>query len=456
MSKLEIKFLDNFFSQTSSEKNFNITDIAVSSARTCYSAKGIITPEESKNWKRKPHLLESIFKSGHHTTLQHTHITMLISGVSRHLVWRVLHSHSFYNSEQVSQRYAKMNLENVSIPKKADSMRWQKFYTERFNDYEKLIELLIPKIESILPKFKKQTAIKKAQELARYLLPQGTQAYLYHTVNILTILRYISLCYSLPEIIDEVQDFAKLLEKNLLELDENLKPLIDFAKKQKVYFPKIDIEKYRKKGIVFDVVGDFDIELNNNYSGILRTSQLVFDEAVIGGFSSYYKLSLSADAQNQRHRRTFAVRPLLQDYFQEDFYIPPIIKENRDILDFYINSVKKSYLFFNQGIHEIGFSEAIYALPNSHLIEIVTREDWASFHHKSQMRLCYNAQQEIFDIVYQQVKKLRDLKILGSDKFLPPCSLRAEIGNFPICPEGERFCGIKVWKLDFNNFIREI
>jgi len=151
MSKLEIKFLDNFFSQTSSEKNFNITDIAVSSARSCYSAKGIITPEESKNWQRKPHLLESIFKSGHHTTLQHTHITMLISGVSRHLVWRVLHSHSFYNSEQVSQRYAKMNLENVSIPKKADSMRWQKFYTERFNDYEKSIELLIPKIESILP-----------------------------------------------------------------------------------------------------------------------------------------------------------------------------------------------------------------------------------------------------------------------------------------------------------------
>jgi thymidylate synthase ThyX len=43
--------------------------------------------------------------------------TILIEEMSRHLIWRLLHSHMFYNSEQVSQRYAKMRIENFYIPK---------------------------------------------------------------------------------------------------------------------------------------------------------------------------------------------------------------------------------------------------------------------------------------------------------------------------------------------------
>jgi thymidylate synthase ThyX len=101
---------------TNSEVVRSAVDVAVSSARTCYSSKGLVSPEASRDWARTEDLLLDIFKSGHHTTLQHTHITMTIDGVSRYLIWRLLHSHSFYNSEQVSQRYAKMNLENVYIP----------------------------------------------------------------------------------------------------------------------------------------------------------------------------------------------------------------------------------------------------------------------------------------------------------------------------------------------------
>ena len=664
------------------------TDIAVSSARTCYSSKGIISPEESSEWKRKPYLLDSIFKSGHHTTLQHTHITMLISGMSRHLIWRVLHSHSIYNclsgdtvitnfsnasnssktikelykqysnpekrqyvlnrnirsvdkngiivkgkikavifsgkkelfkvktrlgyeikstkehrfmlpngefttldnlqeddfvkvngipvyqdrdwlenhykkqnlsqekigeianvskhtirnwvnkfdlqkplgswtigvsphnkcknkenyyplkissqklkgkkgtqravndkiiliesigsedtydiemnnehhnfvadgfivhnSEQVSQRYAKVLLENMHYPKSGKKNEWEDFYSERFYEYRKLIELLENPIREVLPKFRKKDAIKKAQEVARYILPQGTEAYLYHTVNILTILRYISVSLSLPEIKDEAKEFAEILEKNLLEVDQNLKPLIDFAKKQKPIFSKNSIEKYREKGLVFDVVGDLDFEVNENHAGIMRNSQMVFDDGIIGGFSSYIKLSLSADAQNQRHRKSPAIRPLLENSFEEDFYIPKILNSVPEALNIYLDSMKKTYLFFRDQKKKIGFSEAIYSLPNSHLIEIVERSDWTSFHHKAQMRLCFNAQEEIYDVVYNQVSKLLDMKIIGVEKLLPPCGVRAIEKIHPICPEGDRFCGVKVWKLNFSKYKRDV
>jgi thymidylate synthase ThyX len=183
---------------------------------------------------------------------------------------------------------------------------------------------------------------------------------------------------------------------------------------------------------------------------------MVFDEGIIGGFSSYIKLSLSADAQNQRHRKSPAIRPLLENGFKKEFYIPKIIKENLDALEIYEDSIEKTYKFLEEQKEKIGFSEAIYSLPNSHLIEIVERSDFSSFHHKSQMRLCFNAQEEIYDIVYQQVEKLQDLEIKGAEKLLPPCGVRAIQNIHPICPEGNRFCGVKVWKLDFSEYTRKI
>jgi len=442
---LKVKFLDSN----------SPSDVAVSSARTCYSGKGLVTPEESSEWKRKPDLLLSIFKSGHHTTLQHTHITMTIEGISRHLIWRLLHSHSHYNSEQISQRYAKMRLENMRVPKGADKSEWNEFYNSVFADYEKLIELLKEPIENVLPKFKKGEAGKKAQELARYVLPQGTEAYMYHTVNIITILRYIATAKALPEAKEEGLNFANQLAENLLKVDPQLKPLIDFAKEHKVEFPTIDIEKYSDKGLVFDVVGDLP-KIDNSYSGILRTSQTFFDESMLGGFSSKIKLSLSADSQNQRHRRSLGVRPPLQKIYKKEFYTPEIIEKNSEVLKLYRESLERVYSFFEDQVQKIGFSEAVYALPNAHLIEILERNDFSSFQHKSQMRLCYNAQQEIYDITYKQVQELAKVKESADEVFLPPCSIRSRDKIYPICPEGVRFCGVKVWKLNFSEFHRDI
>ncbi len=440
--------------------NYKPTDIAVGSARSCYFGKHIVTPEDAAKWDKKNELLDSIFKAGHHTTLMHYHFTILIEGMSRLLIWRMLHSHPFYNSEQVSQRYAKMKIENFTYPKNADKEKWKKYYEKMFFYYEELIEKLTPEIEKVLPKFKKKEAKKRAQEFARYLLPQGMNAHLYHTINVITALRYITAAKVMPEANEEAKEFAKKLEIEMLRIDENLAPLIDFAKNEKVVFPKIDIEKIKKaknigdeKVKVFDIV-DYDFELNENFAGVMRLSSMLLDESILGGFNSYIKLSLSADAQNQRHRRSPAVRPKLEDIYKRDYYIPPIIQG--ESLEIYKRAVEESYEFFEKERDVLGFGEAAYALLNAHNIEIVEHDDFNEFAHKAQMRLCYNAQEEIFDIVYEQVKQLKKAGVKAADKFLPPCSIRYAQGIRPVCPEGERFCGVKVWKLGFDEYERVI
>lgn len=432
------------------------SSVAVSAARTCYFPNGLVKPEKSEDWERKDTLLENVFKGGHHTTLQHTHITMMIEGVSRHLIWRLLHAHAFYNSEQVSQRYAKMKVENFVYPKNCNKELWQAFYEDRFADYEKLREILTPDVEAVVPKFRKKDSVKKAQEMARYVLSSGASAYLYHTVNVITLLRYIAAAKSMPECRDEAMEFAEIISSKLLELDESLAPLIKHAQDASVTFPTFNLKKYSKNVEVFDVVGDATFDVNENYADVLRYSQMLNDKGVLGGFSTYMKLSLSADAQNQRHRKSPAIRPALSEKYSRSFYVPPIIAKNSEAKKIYEESMQKSYDFFEEQKDVLGFSEAVYALPNAHKIELIERNDFTSFHHKAQMRLCYNAQEEIYDIVYEQVKQLRELKVKGAEKFLPPCSIRAEMKMHPICPEGDHFCGVKVWKLDFENYTREI
>ena len=78
----------------------------VATARTCYSSKGVIDEDQaSRNPEKRDALAKSIYDAGHHTTFQHASFQFAISNVSRHFLWTFLHSHPFYNSEQVSQRY---------------------------------------------------------------------------------------------------------------------------------------------------------------------------------------------------------------------------------------------------------------------------------------------------------------------------------------------------------------
>ena len=76
----------------------------VATAKTCYSSKGIVEDANVGGREQFAPLAQSIYEAGHHTTFQHAHFQFAMENVSRHFIWSFLHSHPFYNSEQVSQR----------------------------------------------------------------------------------------------------------------------------------------------------------------------------------------------------------------------------------------------------------------------------------------------------------------------------------------------------------------
>ena len=74
-------------------------DNAVATARTCYSSR-VVTSEEvhkdEKSRERRDEIAESIYKAGHHTTIQHATFQFILDKVSRQFIWSFLHSHPFY------------------------------------------------------------------------------------------------------------------------------------------------------------------------------------------------------------------------------------------------------------------------------------------------------------------------------------------------------------------------
>src|SRR5713101_7448414 len=89
-------------------------DSAIAAARTCYASR-LIVPEEVTD-KQRINIGAATFYSGHHTVFQHAHFEFGLENISRQFVWSFLHAHPFYNSEQQSQRYVRMDRVQAFVP----------------------------------------------------------------------------------------------------------------------------------------------------------------------------------------------------------------------------------------------------------------------------------------------------------------------------------------------------
>jgi thymidylate synthase ThyX len=90
---------------------------------------------------------------------------------------------------------------------------------------------------------------------------------------------------------------------------------------------------------------------------------------------------------------------------------------------------------------------ALYLLPNSHRLRFYESGTLLNYAWKWIKRLCYDAQREIFETATEEVAQVREaLPLIGRYVDGPPCVMRDRAGARPICPEGERFCGIPVWR----------
>jgi thymidylate synthase ThyX len=173
-------------------------DAAVAAARTCYAPR-VVTADEVSEAQRAS-IGPLTFEAGHHTVWQHAHFEFGLENVSRQFVWSFLHSHPFYNSEQSSQRFVRLDEVRAHVPQGLDA-RARAVYDEAlltaWDVYRRLSGLLRADTERILSGLRHLTpnasdkrrkkvaseAEKKAIETARYVIPVAAFTSMVHTVS---------------------------------------------------------------------------------------------------------------------------------------------------------------------------------------------------------------------------------------------------------------------------------
>lgn len=496
-------------------------ETSVASARTCYSSRGVIYPEEvsadEANIALRDKIAASTLEAGHLTTRQHAHFTFAITGISRQCIWSFLHSHPYYNSEQVSQRYVRVKRGAYIMPPLPSHLQsvFGRAVDRQMETYEKLIHILKkPLSEDFFDRFKarknspqkwEKAIEKRAYEVARYVLGVGSTAYLYHTVSALTLLRYAKLCEHF-----ETPEEQKVLLQKLLECVRKWDPL--FEKELQDPFPVEQTVEYQVRSQLAahplcdaeSFIHQFDMELEGKRSklisytenapdllaratGILtgqreaavETLERILDPKLNPNladtlnvttldplsqllhhvhFTFQKKLSHTADSQDQRHRTVLGSRPLLRSHYcgKPDYIVPSVISASDEAQDLYRNVMRSTFDSINILLNESVPSEfAFYLLPNAFPIRFVSTGDLHSLQHKWKLRTCYNAQEEIFNASIEEIRQVQDRFPVLARHLRAPCYMRMRAGTKPYCPEGDRFCGLPVWKYDISEYRRK-
>jgi len=457
-------------------------DIAIASARTCYSPK-LIKPLDVSDGQRE-RIGGLIYSAGHHTPFQHATFVFGISGVSRHFVWSFLHSHPFFNSEQQSQRYVYFDEPEVFVPPlgnfEAENI-YKGAFSEAYAAYEKLSELLIEdnfRLMSQLGKIKGQTekqvrvdSEKKAIENARYVLPIGSATTLYHTISGITLQRYIRLVnacdtpYEAKIIVDKMMGAVNAVDPNFLKMigemprfKEQTLEYGDDVSEMKVdpeFVERFDKELDGKMAKLVAYQGNGELILADAVRDVIGVSKTTLsdDEAIdlvmnpaknpyhLDTLNSYVhsplmramqhvsytfkkKISHTADSQDQRHRTTPTSKPLLSRVhtFMPDYHTPVIIERNPQALEIYRGIMQKLWDAKNKLI-EMGVSPefAVYILPNALNLRFTQSGNLAGFVHKWRLRTCFNAQLEIYNASMDELKQVALIHPRLARYLGPPC-----------------------------------
>src|SRR5580658_843689 len=176
-------------------------DSAIAAARTCYAPR-LIGPEEITE-KQRVNVGSATYYGGHHTVFQHAHFEFGLENISRQFVWSFLHAHPFYNSEQQSQRYVRLDRAQAYVPPASPNFGpeeraiYERGIARAWDYYRELSRALEPEAREILgdiwhigemshPKRVQKVARqseKRAIEVARYVLPVAAFTTMVHTLS---------------------------------------------------------------------------------------------------------------------------------------------------------------------------------------------------------------------------------------------------------------------------------
>jgi len=481
-------------------------DDAISAARTCYSPRVIYAEEVTE--KQRQSIGPLTFFGGHHTVYQHATFEFALSGLSRQVVWCFLHAFPFYNSEQQSQRYVKLDAVQAHVPRRlaGEALAVYEAAMERaWAAYRELALRLEPVTHDTLAelwRLKQRQSVafgrnvareaqKKAIETARYVLPIACHTAMVYTVSgiVLHRLRRMAAACDAPDearalidaMVGEVEKrdpaFFSEVGEPPLALEEVLERRVAPGACVEEFAARFDrsLEGHRSRLVDYGVRAPAVVA--SAVRSVLGRPDLAQDEALDlvldparnphrldtlnvsthsplmrtlehAHYTFRKKLSHSADSQDQRHRMVPGSRPLLSRTLpaRVDVIEPELVAREPAAHALFQKSVEDAFEV-RARLLRLGVAPelALYVLPNALAVRFEESGSLLHLLHKWTMRTCLNAQREIWEASMDELDQVRAVHPELVRHVGPPCVIRnARVS--PRCTEGTHFCGVPVWR----------
>ena len=492
-------------------------DSAVAAARTCYAPR-LITPEEITE-KQRLNIGAATFYSGHHTVYQHAHFEFGLENVSRQFVWSFLHAHPFYNSEQQSQRYVRLDRAQAYAPPVSlffdgkSKEIYEQSIARAWNYYRELSALLIGDARNILndiwhvshmshPKRLQKierSAEKRAIEIARYVLPVAAFTTMVHTLSGIVLHRLWRMCSASDtpsearvvigamveevkkidsqfferfgteplEEIPEWKDSQSAGESFAREFDAQLKGKTSRLVDHSPNALRIIAESYRAvAGLSASQCSDAEAldRLLNPVRNLYRLETLnvgvhapMMRALQHANYTFAKKISHTADSQDQRHRMVPGSRPLLTlaDTREPDYVTPMLLAANPRAKETYERAMRDAWSAKNQ-LLDRGVPLEIALYVLPNAKSIRLYESGSLLHLLHKWTMRTCFNAQE-EIFQASMDEIAQLREVHPElaHYIGPPCHLRAGITTPICTEGSHFCGVKVW-LDFPNTPRRI
>jgi thymidylate synthase ThyX len=492
-------------------------DSAIAAARTCYAPR-LIGPEEITE-KQRVTIGSGTYYGGHHTVYQHAHFEFGLENISRQFVWSFLHAHPFYNSEQQSQRYVRLDRAQAYVPPEGPQFGageraiYETAISRAWGFYRELTQVLEPTAREILgdiwhvsemshPKRVQKVARqseKRAIEVARYVLPVAAFTTMVHTLSGIVLHRLWRMHAAsdtpseargvIGEMVARVREidpqFFDRFDNEPLEgplewneprhegeafnqeFDGRLagltSRLIDFSSRA---IPAM-AESYRAvMGLTIAECSDaeaLDRVLNPARNAYRRETLNIGVHAPImralqhANFTFAKKISHTADSQDQRHRMVPGSRPLLTlaDTRSPDYIAPMLIRENPRAMEIYLRAMDEAWTAKNELLDRGVPLE--FALYLLPNAKSIRLVETGSLLHLLHKWTMRTCFNAQEEIYQASMDEVEQVRAVFPEleRYIGPPCHLRAGISTPICTEGSHFCGVKVW-VDFPNIQRRI
>jgi thymidylate synthase ThyX len=492
-------------------------DSAIAAARTCYAPR-LIGPEEITE-KQRVNIGSATYYGGHHTVFQHAHFEFGLENISRQFVWSFLHAHPFYNSEQQSQRYVRLDRAQAYVPPGGPNFGpeeraiYERAIARAWDYYRELSRLLEPEAREILgdiwhigemshPKRLQKVARqseKRSIEVARYVLPVAAHTTMVHTLSGIVLHRLWRMLAASDtptearEVIGAMVAAVREIDPGFVDRFDNepMEDPIEFAQPAAdgdAFAREFDAKLAGRTSVLVDYSPRALRVMAESYRAVLGLTEAACPDAEaidlllnparnpyrretlnIGvhapilralqhaNFTFAKKISHTADSQDQRHRMVPGSRPLLTlaDTRAPDFLTPALIAGNARAREVYEEAMAVAWQAKNE-LLDRGVA------PEFALYLLPNAKSIRLFETGSLLHLLHKWTMRTCFNAQEEIYEASMDEVAQVREVFP--QLARYIGppcvlragiSTPICTEGSHFCGVKVW-LDFPNVQRRI